>query len=331
MKIWKKWSYLLILFLCGAVTMTVTESWNAAAQPAQTAGEKLLAMGDSYKSVMGKSIQAVNTLPPGESALASDGNALSSGDGVLAPEDGKGTAGNTADNTVGEASQGNENGDRGNGEGEEPYEVTWRDPSEVVYTAVEDDYFSDAVFIGDSRTVGMFEYGGLEEISTFYASTGLTVYSLFGSEIVQMPGQREKISIEQALEEIQFGKIYLMVGINEMGRGTLDDFLDQYAQVVDHLRELQPDAIIYLQGIIKVTTARSAKGDYITNQGIEERNAGIAALADQIQVYYLDVNPVICDENGGMEASYTTDGVHLMAQYIPIWKEFLKEHAVVLD
>ena len=149
--------------------------------------------------------------------------------------------------------------------------------------------------------------------------------------LVQVPGQKEKITIEQALSERQFSKIYLMLGINEMGRGDLEGFLNQYSQVVAHLKELQPDAVIYLQGIMKVTTERSDKGDYIHNQGIEERNAGIAALADNVQVYYLDVNTAICDESGGMEPSYTTDGVHLMARYIPLWKEFLKQHAVVLD
>ena len=55
---------------------------------------------------------------------------------------------------------------------------------------------------------------------------------------------------------------------------------------------------------------------------------GIEALADNEKVYYLDVNPLICDETGGMEASYTFDGVHLKAQYISIWKDFLKSHAV---
>lgn len=350
MKIWRKWSYAIILLVCGIITMTVTDSWEAAAQPARTATQKLVAMGDKYQSVLGTGVQG----EPG------NGGETAGGDGVGSGEDGTGgngagigeaaggngagsgeaTGGNgtgtgeggTGANGVGAAGEGNTAGLHGEmNEGEGEAEVTWRDPSEVVYTTVEDDYFSDAVFIGDSRTVGMFEYGGLEETATFYASTGLTVYTLFDAKIIQVPGQREKLTIEQALSENQFGKIYLMVGINEMGRGTLEGFLEQYALVIEHLKELQPDAVIYLQGIIKVTTERSNKGDYISNQGIEERNAGIAALADQVKVYYLDVNPVICDENGGMEKSYTTDGVHLMAQYIPIWKEFLKEHAVVLD
>ena len=206
-----------------------------------------------------------------------------------------------------------------------------RQPEEVEYDSVEDDYFADALFIGDSRTVGLFEYGGLEETASFYASTGLTVYKMFDSPIVAVEGQKDKLTIEEALQENQFSKIYLMIGINEMGTGTVESFMEKYREVIAHLKELQPDAILYLQSVMKVTSQRSEQGDYITNQGIEERNAEIAKLADYVTVYYLDVNPQICDETGGMIPDYTYDGVHLKAQFISIWKDFLKEHAVYLD
>lgn len=201
-------------------------------------------------------------------------------------------------------------------------------PEEPVYMTVEDDYFSDAVFIGDSRTVGMHEYGGLEETAAFYASTGLTIYKIFDSPIVEVPGQRQKITIEEALQRNSFGKIYLMIGINEMGTGTVETFTQKYAEVVEHLRELQPEAVIYIQGILKVSTERSEQGDYINNEGIEARNLELEKLADGRNVFYLDVNPMVCDETGGLVDSYTFDGVHLKAKYIQIWKDYLKEHAV---
>ncbi len=197
------------------------------------------------------------------------------------------------------------------------------------FSAVEDDYFADALFIGDSRTVGMYEYGGLEDISTFYAATGLTVYKLFDSAIVTVPGQKKKITVEEALQSNQFQKIYLMIGINEMGTGTVESFAKKYEEVVNHLRELQPEAIIYIQGIMKVTTARSEQGDYITNEGIEARNEAISLLEDKERIFYLDVNPELCDETGGLKEEYTFDGVHLKAQYIEIWKDFLKTHAIL--
>lgn len=327
MKFWKKWSYLIILLVCGGFILTGTGSWASAGEPARRAGGWLLAVGSKavagVQEYMGADISADNEEANKEPSVnvGADKEQI-----VNAEHDASG------DNTAADAENADSTGSHPQPEAtEEQPEITRRDPSEVVYTAVEDDYFSDAVFIGDSRTVGLFEYGGLENVTTFYASTGLTIFKLFEAQIVEVPGQKEKITVEQALQERQFSKIYLMVGINEMGRGDLEGFLTKYGEVVAHLRELQPNAVIYLQGIMKVTTKRSEQGDYIHNTGIEERNTGIAALADNVKVYYLDVNPLICDETGGMEPSYTTDGVHLKAQYIPMWKDFIKEHAVVLD
>lgn len=176
----------------------------------------------------------------------------------------------------------------------------------------------------------MYEYAGLEGTATFYASTGLTVYKLFDSEIVEVPGERKKITVEEALQQNSFAKIYLMIGINEMGRGTVDSFIEKYQEVVAHLQELQPEAIIYLQAIMKVTTERSEQGDYINNEGIVARNERIAQMADNQKLFYLDVNPSICDDTGGMVPEYTFDGVHLKAKYIDIWKDFLMNHAISL-
>ncbi len=303
----KRWSFLIMVLLSGVVYLTVENQWQVYAKPL----EKLQ---DAWKNA-GKSVEPEADDGDGQSVSGNDENTVSKGDAL--------------DGTEAEVTAGAENDLRQTVSGSDAQESdTGRNPGEVSYVSVEDDYFADAVFIGDSRTVGLYEYAGLEEVSTFYASTGLTIYKMFDAPIVDVPGQKAKKTVEQALSEKQFSKIYLMIGINEMGTGTVDSFLEAYAQAVEHLQELQPDAIIYVQAIMKVTTERSNKGDYITNEGIEARNAGIEALADNEKVYYLDVNPLICDETGGMEASYTFDGVHLKAQYISIWKDFLKTHAV---
>lgn len=196
------------------------------------------------------------------------------------------------------------------------------------FTQVDENYFADALFIGDSRTVGLSEYSGMEK-TTFYASTGLTVYKVFDTQYIPVPGSKEKMDLETALRQKQFGKIYFMIGINEMGTGTVDSFMAEYEAVIEHLRELQPDAIIYVQAIMRVTTERSEKGDYIHNQGIDERNERISQLADNQNIFYLDVNPQISDETGGMNQSYTFDGVHLKAEYIPVWTDYLASHAIV--
>lgn len=353
MKWIKKWSYLLILVFSGVLFFLFTDSLQAAAKPGRellawagkqadiiqgkVTGRTESALAEDVLAQRGDSVEGLGTEAGQENGAeenqglqeaASDGTqsngegkeeGIEAAGGQSIEEKGEGDTGASAQNPAengGEASQNN-----GTEEGQ---------GSKYMYASAEDDYFQDAVFIGDSRTVGLFEYGGLEDITTFYASTGLTVYKMFSEPIVTVPGQKNKITVEEALSQRQFAKIYLMIGINEMGTGTVDTFIQKYTEVVEHLKELQPDAIIYLQAIMKVTTERSNKGDYINNEGIEERNERIAQLADNDRVFYLDVNPLICDETGGMEPSYTFDGVHLKAQYVLIWKDFLKENALIL-
>lgn len=307
----RKLSFPISLLLMGVLFFTWTDNWQVYTDPLRELYNRGVQLADGAR--MGQASE------PGQQDGTVSGDTVPEGTEDPAGESRTPAAGETSADTQTETMTTEES---------QPTEPSEELPKEVVYHTVDDSYFDDAVFIGDSRTVGMYEYGGLEETSTFYASTGLTIYKMFDSKIVAVPGQKKKITVEEALSEKQFAKIYLMIGINEMGTGTVESFMKAYGEAVQHLQQLQPDAVIYLQAIMKVTTERSGQGDYITNEGIEARNEEIAKLADDEKIFYLDVNPLICDETGGMVASYTYDGVHLKAQYIPIWLDFLKEHAV---
>ena len=62
---------------------------------------------------------------------------------------------------------------------------------------------------------------------------------------------------KKALSNKDYGKIYLMVGINELGRGTTEDFMEKYTEVVDTIHALEPDARIFIQGIMRVSGKRA--------------------------------------------------------------------------
>ena len=49
------------------------------------------------------------------------------------------------------------------------------EPTPLQFTTVDASYFDDALFIGDSRTVGIAEYGSLKN-ATYFADVGLNVY-----------------------------------------------------------------------------------------------------------------------------------------------------------
>ncbi len=196
------------------------------------------------------------------------------------------------------------------------------------FTHVEEDYFDDAVFIGDSRIVGLHDYSGWDN-TTYYASIGLTVYDVFTKPIVEENGT--KITVEEALKEHQFKKVFVMIGINEMGTGTVDTFMQKYEEMVAHLQELQPEAMIFLHGIMKVKQEKSESDPIFNNPAIQERNDRIAQLADNRTIFYLDVNEVVTDENGNLNADYTYDDVHLLGKWYCLWTDYLKEHGIVKE
>lgn len=199
----------------------------------------------------------------------------------------------------------------------------------VSYIQVEDDYFDDAVFIGDSRTRSLQLYAGLEN-TTFLADTGLTIYTVLDKTL--MPStSNSKTTVTDYLTQHQFRKIYLMLGINELGTGTAESFCRSYSEVLDQLRELQPDAIIYLQAILHISESKDKEHTYINNAAIIERNEALKSLADNEHIFWLDSNPAVCDENGYLLDSYTFDGVHLQAKYVYLLTDYLKQHAVKVN
>lgn len=196
------------------------------------------------------------------------------------------------------------------------------------FQTVTEDYFNDAAFIGDSRTVGLFEYGGIEERADFYAKISLTIYNVFTELLAKDEETGKKITAEEALTKKQYGKVYLMLGINELGTGTTETFMEEYRAVVERIRQLQPEAVIFVEGIMKVTGNKDREDPIFNNKNIEEKNAAIAELADNRNIFYIDVNEAVCDGEGNLNAEYTIDEVHLKAKYYEIWKQFLMEHGI---
>ena len=198
------------------------------------------------------------------------------------------------------------------------------------YTEVTDEYFDDALFIGDSRTVGLSEYcPPLDERSTFYAKVSLTIYAVMNKQFISRGDS--KISVEQALSEKEYGKIYIMLGINEMGTGTTEYFAETYSGVIDRIRELQPNALIFIQGIMHVTEKKSNTDKYFNNANIDARNEALSQLADNKTVFYMDMNEAVDDGKGNLDSSLTFDDVHLKASSYQLWYEFLLQHGIVKD
>lgn len=190
-------------------------------------------------------------------------------------------------------------------------------------------WFSDAVFIGDSRTDGFHLYSGITSAADFLDHTGVSVYDILDEKKVIRRGG-EKFSILSLLAEKQYGKIYIALGVNELGYFDPDDFADAYGRLIDAIRACQEDAAIYVQSIIPVNTADCKKYEqryYVTNEAIASYNEALATISEEKQVYLLNVWEPLVDENGELQAELSADGVHLKREGYERWLSYLTTHA----
>ncbi len=109
--------------------------------------------------------------------------------------------------------------------------------------AVSNAYFDDAVFIGDSRTEGFMMYSGITNAKSL-AYKGLTADDVFTENVINLNGNMT--TVINALENMSFSKVYIMLGINELGWAYSDIFIEKYGEIIDAVKGINPSSEIYI-------------------------------------------------------------------------------------
>ena len=190
---------------------------------------------------------------------------------------------------------------------------------------VDDDWFDDAVFIGDSRTVGLRDYGGLDN-ATFYASTGLGIYDMWTEKFCEVDG--EKTTLEDALSD---GSLAKFISRSASMRWEEEPWTVLWSSTRSRFRNLEnssPMRSSMCRVSCGLQKAKSDSDKIFNNQGINERNMRIAELADNQTIFYIDVNDVVCDADGNLRADLTFDNLHLYGSKYGIWVDFLKTKGI---
>lgn len=192
---------------------------------------------------------------------------------------------------------------------------------------VETSYFSDAAFLGDSITEGLIDY----DIDL----SGALVCGYRGASPNQI-ANRTTLSHSQRGEEVpldvlaaaQPKKLYILMGTNALGyEGGEDSFLAYYGKMLDELRKVLPDTAIYVQGLLPVTPAATEKYAGLNSPRFKEINKSIAQLAQERDMYYLDLWTVFAGEDGNLREDIAQrDGVHMTVSGYQEWVSFLCKH-----
>lgn len=186
--------------------------------------------------------------------------------------------------------------------------------------------FSDALFIGDSRTVGLYLYGRIDG-ARYFARTSMNVYNCFGNK----PSETDtgKATLEEYLSENSFGKIYILLGINEIGY-PYDSIIGGYGSIIEKLRTLQPEARIVIQSNMHVTKEKSdANPNTFNNERVSTLNERLEIFCEENGVFFLDIAATFNDSTGALDPKYSRDGIHFNVEGYRVWREWLRENGLV--
>lgn len=212
---------------------------------------------------------------------------------------------------------------------EPPYDFSRPAPERE---AVDNHYFDDAAFVGDSRTDGFMIYSGIGTGRNL-TSNGLSIFSLAEKKALTIDG--EKYTLLEALAMEEYGKVYLSLGVNELGIYNDKSFYSSYCEAIDQIRLVQPGAVIYIQGLIPLNedqiAAYNGNKYNLSNEHLRVYNDLMRRASEEKQVVYLDLYSEFADENGALPEDVSRDGVHLKKEPCRQWLAYLKSHTVDFD
>ena len=249
----------------------------------------------------------------GQTSLIPNGG--STGNSQMA---GTGNSENTQSSENDDATQSTEGSTSENeSESTKPSETPENKPSNVTAS------MDTALFIGDSRTVGLKSYTkDYTGTADFFAAVSTTV-----TEVVHYNAKVDvegvgNVTITELLSQKKYDKVYIMLGINEADDSPAN-IAKNTQKLINMIREKQPDTVIFIMANFYVSEAYQSSRPAFATSNMKAINDAQGALANGKDIFYLDANPMFTDEKGHLSSEYSGDGCHLRAKSCKTWAEWI--------
>jgi lysophospholipase L1-like esterase len=209
--------------------------------------------------------------------------------------------------------------------------MDWRLAALPANGVVELSYFDDVAFLGDSITQGMEIYDTGLPNARYCAYKGVGPNAVVAGSTCKRVDGTEEVPLE-ALAAANPKAVYILLGTNVLTRDTeLTSFLAYYGLMLDKIRELLPNATIYVQSItpVRPEVREDENHDGMYTERFALANNELAALALETGCYFLDLWSFLADENGDLLEEYAQpDGYHIKAEGYAVWVDYLRTHTV---
>ncbi|HNX66737.1 MAG TPA: GDSL-type esterase/lipase family protein [Bacteroidales bacterium] len=129
-----------------------------------------------------------------------------------------------------------------------------------------------------------------------------------------------------AITRVKPAKIFLMIGINDLGRErSVDSVAANYELIIQRIKKETPKTTLYIESILPVNPAKPGKYSHTgKTEQIKELNIKLKSLATKYNCPFVDLFPIMADSQDHLKSEYTLDGLHLTYKGYKAWADYIK-------
>lgn len=203
------------------------------------------------------------------------------------------------------------------------------------FVPVVDSFFNDALFVGDSVSLKLKLYT-INQINkgkyplghaTFFTAGSFgwnnSLWSVNKSNSVHPMLNGKKMQIADAVVASNAKKVFLMLGINDLGPYGVDGAYSAAEKVINEIKKKSPDTVIYIQSVTPI--AQGCERGKINNSNVQKLNEKFKSLCKKEGYIYLDIWSIM----GGytLKREYCSDpdgmGIHFTNSACQKWIDYL--------
>ena len=176
------------------------------------------------------------------------------------------------------------------------------------------------VFLGDSIT-------DLCVLKNYYTNLDLELYNrgISGDTTIDLKNRLDVSAID-----IKPSVIVLMIGTNDINWGrSVSAILETYEEILNELYLNLPELKLYIMSVIPQNKDLESYTPFNVDNHIskiKELNLKLVELAVKYDATYVDLYPLLLDNEGYLDKKYSDDGLHLNHNGFVVWSNLLSEY-----
>ena len=198
-------------------------------------------------------------------------------------------------------------------------------------------WFSDAVFVGDSVTLGWKNYNNyeLQTNPNFFGKTHFLCSGSYGvghafdpiSESSLHPIYHgEQHYVWDSIQMMGVNKVFILFGLNDLSIWGVDGTAERYEQLLDNIKASCPNVQIFV--ISAMYMYRGSEREKLNNRNLYLLNQRLVGICNAHGYEFINIASHLIDENGFVPDEYSSDHyVHQTYAAYAIWAQILRSTA----